>query len=314
MTGRRILITGGCGFVGVNLVRRILGSGELPAKLVVLDNETMGARGDLPCGDIEFLQGDIRDLAAITRASKGCDTIVHLAAHTGVIDSIEDPFTNFEVNARGTLNVLMAAKTSEVSRVVIASTGGAILGDVPPPVHEEMVPKPQSPYGASKLAAEGYAEAFAGSYGLRVTTLRFSNVYGPHSHRKGSAIAHFIRQILSHKAITIYGDGSQVRDFVFVEDVCDGILQAVDADASGVFQLGSGLPTSIRSLLDQMSDVVGRDWPIKVQEAPRRQGEVLKTYCDISKAHRTFGYRPKVSLDEGLRRTWRWFVDDQGKG
>lgn len=311
MTGRRILITGGCGFVGVNLVRRMLGSSELRAKLVVLDNETMGTEADLPDGDIEFLRGDVRDLSALTQSSKGCDTIVHLAAHTGVIDSIEDPFTNFEVNARGTLNVLMAARASEVGRVVIASTGGAILGDVPPPVHEEMLPKPQSPYGASKLAGEGYAEAFGGAYGLQVTTLRFSNVYGPYSRRKGSAIAHFFRQILSHKAITIYGDGSQVRDFVFVEDVCDGILQAIDADMSGVFQLGSGQPTSIRSLLEKMGGIVGKDWPIKVEKAPRRQGEVLNTYCDISKAYRMLGYKPKVPLDAGLRRTWQWFVGDQ---
>jgi UDP-glucose 4-epimerase len=195
--------------------------------------------------------------------------------------------------------------------VVLASTGGAILGDVAPPVHEDMVPKPQSPYGASKLAAEGYAHAFEGSYGLRVTTLRFSNVYGPHSHRKGSAVARFLRQILARQPITVYGDGAQVRDFVFVDDVCDGILQAIDADASGIFQLGSGRPTSIAELLEGMRRVVGQEWPVDVHNAPRRAGEVVKTYCDVTKAHRAFGYTPKVPLEAGLPRTWRWFLDQQ---
>ena len=292
----------------MNLVRRIGERSGSVTQLVVLDNETMGTPDDLPAG-VHFARGDVRDPSAIAGTASGCDTIVHLAAHTGVIDSINDPALDFEVNARGTFNVLLAARDAGVRRVVLASTGGAILGDVPPPVHEDMVPKPQSPYGASKLAAEGYAHAFEGSYGLRVTTLRFSNVYGPHSHRKGSAVAHFLRQILTRQPITVYGDGNQVRDFVFVDDVCDGILQAIDADASGIFQLGSGRPTSIRTLLEEMRRVVGQEWPVEVHNAPRRAGEVIKTYCDVSKAHQAFGYSPQVSLEAGLPRTWRWLLD-----
>lgn len=310
MTTRKILITGGCGFVGTNLVRRIEERSGSVAQLVVLDNETMGTADDLPSG-VQFVRGDVRDISTIAGAASGSDTIVHLAAHTGVIDSIEDPSLDFEVNARGTFNVLLAARDAGVRRVVLASTGGAILGDVPPPVHEDMVPKPQSPYGASKLAAEGYAQAFEGSYGLQVTVLRFSNVYGPHSHRKGSAVAHFLRRILGRQPITVYGDGGQVRDFVFVGDVCDGILQAIEADASGVFQLGSGRPTSILALLEEIRRVVGPEWPVEVHNAPPRAGEVIKTYCDVSKAHRAFGYTPQVALEAGLPRTWRWLLDRQ---
>jgi len=296
----------------MNLIRRIGERGGPGADVAVLDNETMGTPDDLPVW-VRYTRGDVRDLATTVGIASGCDTVVHLAASSGVIDSIKDPSLNFEVNARGTLNVLIAARDAGVRRVVLASTGGAILGDVPPPVHEDMLPNPQSPYGASKLAGEGYAQAFAGSYGMAVTTLRFSNVYGPHSHRKASAVAHFFRQILTRQPITVYGDGTQVRDFVFVDDVCDGILQAINADASGTFQLGSGHPTSIRALVDMMRGVVGPDWPFEVHEAPRRAGEVLKTYCDVSKAHRTFGYRPQVALEAGLPRTWRWLLEQRLK-
>lgn len=313
LTARKILITGGCGFIGTNLVRRIGERSGSVTPLVVLDNESMGTPDDLPAG-VHYKRGDVRDLPTVAGAVAGCDTVVHLAAHTGVVDSIKDPTVDFEINARGTFNVLLAARDAGVKRVVLASTGGAILGDVPPPVNEDMVPNPQSPYGASKLAAEGYAHAFEGSYGLRVTALRFSNVYGPRSHRKGSAVAHFFRLIRARQPITVYGDGSQVRDFVFVEDVCDGILQAIDADASGVFQLGSGRPTSISTLLDEMRRVVGPQWPVEVHHAARRAGEVVQTYCDVSKAHRAFGYSPQVALEAGLPRTWRWLLGHQSGG
>lgn len=305
---QRTLITGGCGFIGANLVRRIRERGE-PIDLLVLDNEMMGTPTDLPAGAVAYERADVRDLASVTRLARGCDTIIHLAAHTRVIESIEDPALNFDINVHGTFNVLLAARAAGVRHVVLASTGGAILGDVEPPVHERMLPQPLSPYGASKLAAEGYAEAFARSYGLCVAALRFSNVYGPFSGHKGSAVAQFFRRILAREPITVFGDGSQVRDFVFAEDLCDGILRAIDTKASGVFQLGSGIPTTIGTLLDEMRRVVGPDWPLQVQYAPWRTGEVVRTYCDISKAGRTFGYRPKTELNAGLSATWRWFLE-----
>ncbi|MCW5733918.1 MAG: NAD-dependent epimerase/dehydratase family protein [Enhydrobacter sp.] len=308
LSSRKMLITGGCGFIGTNLIRRIEERRGSGTQVMVLDDESMGTSDDLPA-QVRFSRGDVRDFSAVARAVSGCDTVVHLAAATGVVDSIANPALSFDINARGSFNVLLAARDAGVKRVVLASTGGAILGDVPPPVHEGMVPNPQSPYGASKLAAEGYAHAFAGSYGLRVTALRFSNVYGPRSHRKGSAVAHFFRQIRARQPITVYGDGSQVRDFVFVDDVCDGILQAIDSDVTGVFQLGSGIPTSISALLEEMRRVVGPEWPIEVHNAPRRAGEVMKTYCDISNARRAFGFKPRVALESGLPTTWSWLLD-----
>ena len=304
---KRILVTGGCGFIGSNLVGRIAdrGRGE---ELIVLDNESAGSARDLPLTPYQFEQGDILDRDFVGRIVRGCDTVIHLAAHTRVVESIQDPVFNFEANVRGTFNVLMAAREAGVKRVVLASTGGAILGDVEPPVHEGMVPQPTAPYGASKLAAEGYGHAFAASFGMQVLMLRFSNVYGPMSYRKSSAVAHFFAHVLNREPITVYGDGSQVRDFVFVSDLCRGVLQAIDADASGVFQLGSGQPTTINELLEQMRLVVGPDrWPA-VRYAPWRAGEVKRTYCDVSKAARTFGFRPSTPLADGLRATWQGFL------
>lgn len=305
---QRVLVTGGCGFVGSNLIRQIAerGRGE---KLAVLDNESMGTPADLPQMPYDYLRGDILDQKTVGRAVAGCDTIIHLAAHTRVIESIEDPTLNFEVNVRGTFNVLMAARDAGVKNVIIASTGGAILGNVEPPVHEGMVPQPAAPYGASKLAAEGYGHAFAGSFGMQVTALRFSNVYGPLSYKKGSAVAHFFKQVLDRQPITVFGDGSAVRDFVFVGDLCRGILQAIDADVSGVFQLGSGQPTTLNTLIEQMREVVGPDRFSNVHYAAWRAGEVKQTYCDVSKAARTFDYRPTTKLSDGLRATWQWFLE-----
>lgn len=303
----KTLITGGCGFVGSNLIRTIVEQGRAD-RIAVLDNETMGSPRDLPDIGLDYHKGDICDLATMSSAAAGCDTIIHLAANTRVIESIEDPTLNFEVNVRGTFNVLMAARAAGVKRVVMASTGGAILGDVEPPVHEGMVPQPAAPYGASKLAAEGYGYAFAGSYGMQVTALRFSNVYGPRSYRKGSAVAHFFKQVLDGRPITVYGDGSQVRDFVFVGDLCKGILQAIDAEVSGVFQLGSGRPTTINELLAEMRQVVGgARWP-EVRYADWRAGEVRRTYCDISKSAGAFDFKPATPLAAGLRATWEWFL------
>lgn len=308
MSSQRILITGGCGFVGVNLIRRAAARGS-SARLIVLDNETMGGPSDLPPNVFAYERGDVRDPATVLRMADGCDAIIHLAGHTRVLESIDDPVGDFEINVRGTLNVLLAARDARVPHVVFASTGGALFGTETAPIHEGMVPQPLSPYGASKLAMEGYAHAFSASYGFRTTALRFTNVYGPYSRRKGSAVAHFFRQILARQPITVYGDGSQVRDFVYVDDLCDGILLSLEASASGVYHLGSGNPTSISRLLEHMRHVVGPEWPFEVRYAPWRTGEVVRTFTTIEKAAGAFGYRPEVALEIGLPRTWRWFLD-----
>jgi len=170
------LVTGGCGFIGVNLIPRLT---KQAARVRLLDNLSLGKREDVDPLGVELQVGDIRDWSAVAKACEGVEVVVHLAAHTRVVESLADPRENFEVNVIGTFNVLEACRKAGVRKFIFASTGGAILGEQEPPVHEGMLPRPISPYGASKLAGEAYCSAYAGAYGLKTVALRFSNVYGP---------------------------------------------------------------------------------------------------------------------------------------
>jgi UDP-glucose 4-epimerase len=306
----KLLVTGGCGFVGTNLIAHLNRVGGY--EITVFDNESLGERSFLEGLDTAFVKGDLRDADAVRAAVEGQDAIVHLAADTRVIPSIETPRYNFEVNALGSLNLLEAMRETGVSQLASASTGGAILGDVTPPVHEEMVAKPVSPYGASKLCVEGYASAYGACYGIKTVSLRFSNVYGPRSFHKGSVVAHFFKQILAGKPLVVYGDGSQSRDFVFVQDLCDGLRRALEVDRTEVIQLGVGQPTSVNELIDLMRGIVGDD-RISVQYEDFRDGEIINTYCEISKARRVLGYDPQTSLEDGLRQTWAWFTENAAR-
>lgn len=300
----RVLITGGCGFVGANLLHRLTELGGF--ETTVVDNETLGRREFLAGYPHEFVKGDICDAELMNRLIDGKDAVVHLAADTRVIPSIENPAFNFAVNVGGTFNILEAVRRNGKVRMISASTGGAILGEVEPPVHEGMVPNPMSPYGASKLMLEGYSSAYSASYGLDITCLRFSNVYGPRSFHKGSVVAEFLRRILKGEPLTVYGDGSQTRDYVFVTDLVDGIIKAMTQPVSGVFQLGSGKPVTIDELIAEIGPVVAPT-PVDVVKKDFRDGEVRVTWCDISKARRELGYDPATSLANGLAETWAWF-------
>jgi UDP-glucose 4-epimerase len=301
----RILITGGCGFVGSNLIESLRRRPGLTIR--VLDNESTASRRDIDAFEVEFLAGDIRDRATVERAMAGIDAVVHLAADTRVIDSIEDPGHNFDANVVGSFNLLMAARAAGVRSFIAASTGGAIMGRTPPPYHEGKVPRPISPYGASKLALEAYLSAFSGAYGMHCLALRFSNVFGPRSYHKGSVVATFFRQILQGEALTIYGDGSQVRDYVHVRDIVQAIELALDRrPAIDAIQLGSGQPTSLNALIEAIRKTVAPE-RLELRYADFRTGEVRDTTCLVDLAREHLGYRPQVSLEEGLAETWHWF-------
>ena len=300
----KVLITGGAGFVGTNLVADLCAHGGY--EITVLDNESLGERKNLAEFPVAFRQGDVRDKEALRSAVPGQDAIVHLAADTRVMDSITDPRFNFENNVVATFNLLEVARENGTPQLINASTGGAILGEAPSPVHEEMVPRPLAPYGASKLAVEGYLNAFGATYGMTTCSLRFSNIYGPRSWHKGSVVAHFLKRMLRHEPITVYGDGSQVRDYLFSGDLTHGIRRAIETRASGVYQLGSGRPTTINELLAHIQRVTG----VKpsVSYADFRAGEVHTTYCDITKAKRDLGFAPDTPLADGIATTWDWFL------
>lgn len=308
---KNILITGGCGFIGSNLIEHFTAADDV--NITVFDNESLGKREHIAEFDVHFIHGDIQDQAALAAAIESMDTVIHLAADTRVLDSIKDPLKNFEINVVGSFNLLSLSRDLGVERIVSASTGGAILGEAPAPVHEDLVARPLAPYGASKLAVEGYCSAFAGAYGMDIMSLRFSNVYGPRSYHKGSVVAHFFKQILSGEDLVIYGDGRQVRDYIFVKDLCAGIHQALVAGKSGVFQLGTGKPTELNELIDLMQETIGDFAKISVRHEGARQGEIHKTWCDISKARRELNFDPGTSLNDGLLKTWQWFLTTGGK-
>jgi UDP-glucose 4-epimerase len=274
-----------------------------------LDNFSRGSRDYLREADAEIVEGDIRDADAVGRAMDGVDTVVHLAAFGSVVESVEDPTENFDVNVRGTLVVLRAAAAAGVEKLVFASTGGAIMGNTPPPVDETTLPWPISPYGASKLCGEAYCHAFAGSFGLQVVALRFANVYGPMSDHKKGVITNFIKQSLRGEPIAIYGDGRASRDFLYVDDLCDGITAAFDADLRDeVLHLASGEETTINdlaSLILELTDAA--DTPIRYEE--RRRGEIERTFARPERAAELLGFEPAHSLIEGLEKTVRWFAE-----
>lgn len=301
---KNILITGGAGFIGVNLCAHLAAHGGY--NVTVMDNETLGDRQHLEGLGARFVSGDIRDTDMLDQTVVGQDVVVHLAADTRVMDSIENPDYNFDVNVIGSFRLLQACRKHGVGRIIAASTGGAILGEAPAPVHEGMVAHPLAPYGASKLAMEGYLSAFSGAYGVKGCALRFSNIYGERSYHKGSVVAHFYKQVLAGKPLTVYGDGTQARDFLYIGDLVEVIRSAMDSDAAGVFQLGSGQPTTVNELLEVIRDVTGKNPEVHYEDF--RAGELHTTWCDITKAREGLGFDPKTSLQEGMTQTWEWFT------
>jgi UDP-glucose 4-epimerase len=322
------LITGGCGFIGMNLIRRLVVLGE-NARIRVVDNLSVGNRsglisgcgfvevpgdkiGPFPTNRLELVVGDIRDGSLAVRACQGLDIVVHLAANTGVMPSIENPLDDCLSNVMGTFNYLDAARRNGVSRFIFASSG-APLGEQVPPIHEEMVPKPISPYGASKLCGEAYCSAFYGSYGLETVALRFGNVYGPHSNHKGSVVAKFIRALVAGEPLQVFGDGSQTRDFVYVEDLAEAIVLAIEKPGIGgqVFQIATHREHTVAEVAEELNRLaqkhLGRSSPIVYEK--ERKGEVRRNFSDISKARKLLGFKPKHDLRTGLEKTFLWFLE-----
>jgi len=303
---QQILVTGGCGFIGANLVPRLVKEGY---RVRVLDNLSRGHRSFLDGVAVDFQQGDIRNAQDMDQAANGMDAVIHLAAYGSVIESLTDPQTNFDINGFGTLTTLNSAKGAGVKKFVFASTGGAIIGDADPPVNENSIPRPKSPYGASKLTCEAYCHAYARSFGLPTVMLRFANIYGPFSAHKKGAVTAFAKALISGEPFVIYGDGSASRDFLHVDDLCNGILKALEVDLAPatVLHLATGRETSVRELAELMRTIAGKpDHPVEFMES--RRGEVLRNFANYDHAQAAIGFSPQIDLTDGLRRTWEWFV------
>jgi UDP-glucose 4-epimerase len=302
VTRGRVLVTGGAGFIGVNLAPVLA---DLGYTTRCFDDFSTGHRADAERAAYdEIVEGDVLEAAALAEATRDCTHVVHLAAQAGVPASVEDPVTDLELNVRGTVHALLAARDSAVSGFVFASSN-APLGEITPPAHEGVLPRPTSPYGASKLAGEAYCSAFAGSYGVPTTVLRFANVYGPYSYHKGSVVAAFCKRGLAGEPLVVYGDGSQTRDFVFVEDLCRGIAAALGYGGKGlVAHLGSGHETTVLEVARMVADRLGG---VPVEHRPPRVGDVGRSASDISTARELFGFEPRVRLQDGLDQTIDWF-------
>jgi UDP-glucose 4-epimerase len=300
---RRVLVTGGAGFIGSALVRLLTERGD---EVRVYDNLSTGSAELLEGTGAELIEGDVRDVEALGQAAEGHDVVFHLAAGTGVLPSIEDPFADFDLNARGTLAALWVAQRVGAGRFVFSSSN-APLGAGAYPASEEKPVAPLSPYGAGKAAGEAYCSAFQGAYGLEAVAVRFSNAYGPRSAHKGNVIPLFLKRMLAGQELVVYGDGTQTRDFVYVEDLAAGLVLASTVDGIGgeVFQLASGVETSLNSIVSLLAEVTGRE--PAVRQDPARPGEILRNYSLIDKAQERLGYVPETALDEGLRKTYDWF-------
>lgn len=320
------LITGGCGFLGTALIQRLLQQGDHAIR--VLDNLSTGTRDDLamvtayrestpdtltnPPSGVELVVGDIMDEQLALKVSKGCDIIVHFAANTGVGPSVENPRADMLANVGGTFNYLEAARLNKISRFIFASSG-APAGEVEPPIHEELPPHPVSPYGASKLAGEGYCSAYKRTFGIDTVMLRFGNVYGPGSIHKSSVVAKFIRRALAGETLEIYGDGTQTRDFIYIDDLINGVMLAATIPGIGgeAFQIASSRETTVGEMAERLVGTLNEAGVknIQLMNAETRLGDVKRNFSDTTKARNRLGWQPQIKLDEGLRNTVAYFLN-----
>ncbi len=320
---KSILITGGCGFIGTSLIRSLLAR-DNPPRIRVLDNFEVGIPEDLgavtpyiraaadACHGLDgvvLVKGDIRDAKTMSQSATGVDCIVHLAANTGVGPSVQNPLLDMECNIIGTFNALEAAREHGVKSFIFASSG-APAGKVTPPIHEELPPHPVSPYGASKLAGEGYCSAYSLTFGIETVCLRFGNVYGPMSKKKSSLVAKFIRQALMGEPCEIYGDGTQTRDFIYIADLVRAICLAMEKDVAGeTFQIATGAEMTIQEVAEKIKAALGRRGRrMEIVYTDPRLGDVKRNYADTSKAARMLGWACEMDIDQGIEATIDYFL------
>src|SRR5438309_11953378 len=302
---RRVLVTGGAGFIGVHTVRRLAAEG---LKVLVIDDLRHACGEPLPgAADIEAV--DITSAAATAVVGRfRPDAILHLAAQGGVSRSVRDPAGDAMVNVVGTVTMLRASADAGCPRFIFASSGGAIYGRAPRiPTPERTSPAPLSPYGAAKLAAEGYLGMFERTFGLSTLALRYSNVYGPFQDGTGEAgvVAITCERLLSGRPPEIRGDGQQTRDFVFVEDVAEANLRAILMDAGGAINIGTGIASSVRTVVEELINQAGYAGTSSLVDG--RPGEVRDTALDTRRARKLLRWEPSTSLRDGLRQTFTSF-------
>lgn len=301
----RILVTGGAGFIGSNIADAFVARGD---DVVVLDDLSTGREANVP-RRARLEKHDIRSPGAqkVVAAFRP-DVLCHLAAQLDVRKSVADPAYDADVNVVGSLRLLESCRTAGTRRVLFSSTGGAIYGEQDVhPCDETHPERPVSPYGVAKLAVEKYLHYYSVVYGFKATCLRYANVYGPRQspHGEAGVVAIFARKLLNREVPVINGDGAQTRDFVFVGDVVRANVLALEKDLTGSFNVGTGVETSVVKLYDAIRKAVGSD--VHAKHAPAKLGEQMRSCLDAGLLERRAGFRPRTSLDEGLRATVDYF-------
>ncbi|NUR74880.1 MAG: NAD-dependent epimerase/dehydratase family protein [Thermoleophilia bacterium] len=300
----RVLVTGGGGFIGSNLVRGLLERGD---DVRVLDNFSTGDRANLEGLHIEVVEGELRSYERVHNAVRGREVVFHLGALGSVPRSVQDPLTSSAVNIEGTLNVLLAARDEGVRRVVYSSSSSVYGPRRELPVKEDLPPDPISPYGVAKLAAERYCVSFSRVYeSFETVVVRYFNVFGPRqspSSQYAAVIPLFVTAIAAGEPITVYGDGEQRRDFTYVSNVVDGTMRAAEAGgASGrIFNVAASAPVTVNDVATAIGSVLGK--PVEKTFAPPRVGDIRDSWADVTAARDVLGWEPTVGLEDGLRRT-----------
>ncbi|MHC4914471.1 MAG: NAD-dependent epimerase/dehydratase family protein [Planctomycetota bacterium] len=298
----KYLVTGGAGFIGSHICEELLAAGH---EVRVLDNLSSGYERNIVGLDVEFVQADVRDAEAVSAAAEEVDGIFHDAALVSVPESVEKPLENDAINVTGTLNVLLAARQRGVRRAVLASSAAVYGNDPELPKREDMLPEPVSPYALGKVAGEYYMRVFAELYGVQTVSLRYFNVFGPRqdpSSMYSGVISKFVDVLGTGGTPTVFGDGEQTRDFVYVKDVVAANLLAMSSGRVGrgeVFNVGTGKRTSLLELIAALAAIFGRE--VRPTFADERAGDIRHSVSDISRARDLLGYEPRATLEEGLR-------------
>ena len=310
----RILVTGGAGFIGSHTVDALVAAGA--GEVSVLDDLSTGKRIQVNA-KAAFYQADLRDAAAVAAAVEKArpEIIFHLAAQMDVRRSVADPAFDAQVNLVGFLNLVESARRHGLKRVIFSSTGGAIYGEQDEfPCTEDHPRRPVSPYGVAKLATEAYLFFYKVEYGIDYLALRFANVYGPRQdpHGEAGVVAIFCGRILDGKPVTIYGDGTQTRDYVYVGDVVRAVVAAAKSSASGIaLNIGTGVETNVNDLYSTLAGIA--NFPARAEHAPARPGEQKRSVISPARAERELGWRPEKKLADGLEETFKFFKQQRGR-